>query len=343
MSKKRIEGLDEVFSESEMITSVFAERERAVQKPIPVDSLVPNRFNPRRNYEREALDELVRSIQEHGFIGALDGRQLPDGRIELAYGSRRLLAAKTAGIRSIPVFLHDEWDDHQLLFIALVENLVREDLSPQEEAETVGRLHEQLGLSVREIVRRTSKPKSWVEDRLALFHAPDDVKEMVAQRADAVRVANYIARLPDEESRRQLADRVVKEKMTTRQVQRAVQQVSQGKPVQKAVEQVTRPPEPKRVEPADLPSPSVGEGPPPQQADAVPAGQPSSPPPRLAVAPVPSSSRLLGQANESLARIDAEGVAQEDVQALLDLLRLLITRASLLQERLRARLPDDLA
>ena len=92
-------------------------------------------------------------------------RDLPDGRVELAYGSRRLLAAKAADIQAIPVFLHD-WDDDELLFISLTENLIREDLTPHEQAQTVGQMHETLGFSIREIARRTGKPKSWVEDRL---------------------------------------------------------------------------------------------------------------------------------------------------------------------------------
>ncbi len=208
----------------------------------------------------------------------------------------------------------------------------------------MGRMHEQLSLSVREIVRRTSKPKSWVEDRLALFRAPEDVKEMVAQRSDAVRVANYIARLPDESSRRELTDRVLKEEMTTRQVQRAVQQVSEGKPVREAVEQATQPPKPKVVETPTVPEPQAApkvEQIAPEKADAPADSRPAPPSPRPTTAAAPSSSRLLGQANESLARIDADSVSQEEAQALLDLLRLLITRAGLLQERLRARLPDE--
>ncbi len=250
MARKRIERTDQIFAESEVVTALFAEREEAVQRSIPVDSLVPNRFNPRENYSKEALGELIQSMQEHGFIGALDGRELPDGRVEVAYGSRRLLAARAAGIRSIPVFLHD-WDDQQFRFVSLVENLVREDLTPSEQAETIGQMHEHLGLSVREIARKTGKPKSWVEDRLALYRAPQDVKVMVAARGDALRAANYIARLPDEARRRILEEKVIQEELTTRQIQLAVQQiVEEGVPIERAVASVTAETKPPPAPPA---------------------------------------------------------------------------------------------
>ena len=250
MAKKIIERTDQIFGESEVVTALFAAREGAVQQSISVDALVPNRFNPRESYSKETLGELIQSIHEHGFIGALDGRELPDGRVELAYGSRRLLAAKAAGIQTIPIFLHD-WDDEQFRFVSLVENLVRDDLTSHEEAETIGQMNEHLGLSVRQIARKTGKPKSWVEDRLALYRSPQDVKEMVAARSDALRAASHIARVPDEASRRVLEEKVIQEELTTRQVQRAVQQiVEEAVPTEKAVAAVTAEPRPAPPPPA---------------------------------------------------------------------------------------------
>ena len=122
MAKKHIAGTDRLFEETERVTAIFARGDDVPQQFVPLPRLVPNRFNPRQNYSRETLNELVQSMQTYGFIGALDGRELPDGRVELAYGSRRLLAAKAVNIAAIPVFLH-QWDDEQMRFIALIENL----------------------------------------------------------------------------------------------------------------------------------------------------------------------------------------------------------------------------
>jgi ParB family chromosome partitioning protein len=331
---KKIERTAEIFEESTRISTLLAERDEAVQRDIPIDSLLPNRHNPRQEYDQETLAELVQSIKEHGFIGALDGRELPDGRVELAYGSRRLLAARAAGIQSIPVFLHD-WDDDQLLFVSLVENLVREDLTLHEQAEIVGQMHETLGFSVRKLVQKLGKPKSWVEDRLALYRAPGDVKEMVAVRPDTARAASYISRLPDEESRQALARSVLDQEVTTRQVQQAVQQVlDQGVLAEEALATVTAPPPtppPPRPEPAvakvDLVE-DVGEEKEEEQEEAV---------PRKARTPLPESQLLL-RANQALDRFDLEAVQDGELREFLNQLEQIVSRATFLLEQLKERL-----
>jgi ParB family transcriptional regulator, chromosome partitioning protein len=233
MAKKHILGTDKLFAETEQVTAIFA-RGDVPQQLVPLSRLVPNRFNARQAYSRETLGELIQSMQTYGFIGALDGRELPDGRVELAYGSRRLLAAGTVNIAAIPVFLH-EWDDQQMRSIALIENLAREDLTLLDEANTVGQMRDLLGLSTREICERVGKPRSWVQDRLALSGAPEDVKAMVVNRPDTLRAARFISRLADPDSRRVLRERVLNQDMTTRQIQVAIQQIEQGEPVSDAL------------------------------------------------------------------------------------------------------------
>jgi ParB/RepB/Spo0J family partition protein len=347
---KKIERTAEIFEESERIASIFAERVSAVQRDISVDLLLPNRRNPRQEYSKDALDELIQSIEEHGFIGALDGRELPDGRVELAYGSRRLLAAKAAGAQSIPVFLHD-WDDNQLLFISLVENLIREDLTPYEEAETVGQMHETLGFSVRELSRKLGKSKSWVEDRLALYNAPRDVKEMVAARPDAARAGRFIARLPDEESRRVLEQSVLDQEATTHQVHQAVQQVlDQGLPVEEALAAVTAPPPvAPAAEPSLQPSEPVlafTEVNPDESTDEEVEGTQEAAPGGGATSEVAtrkertplSSSQLLLRANQALDRFDLEAVQEGELNEFLNQLEQIVSRATFLVEQLKERL-----
>lgn len=262
MAKKHILGTQQLFDETERVTAIFARGDNAPQQFVPLSRLVPNRFNPRQNYSRETLDELIQSMQVYGFIGALDGRELPDGRVELAYGSRRLLAAKAVNIASVPVFLH-QWDDEQMRFIALIENLAREDLTPIDEAYTVGQMRDLLGLTTREIGDRVGRPRSWVQDRLALHSAPDDVREMVISRPDTLRAARFIARLPDARDRRALAEKMLNQDVTTRQVQLAIQQIEAGVSVDDALERAVAlsemPPaapsaEPVRAEPATEPA-----------------------------------------------------------------------------------------
>jgi ParB family chromosome partitioning protein len=312
MARKRVERTDQIFQESELITAAFAQREGAIQQFIPLDALVPNRFNPRRTYSKEALDELIQSMREHGFIGALDGRQLSDGRVEVAYGSRRLLAARAVGVQAIPVFLHD-WDDHELMFISLIENLIREDLSAVEQADTVGQMHEQLGLSVREIARKTGKPRSWVEDRLALHRAPKDVREMVLTRPDTLRTANYISRIPDQSSRQALEGEVVEERVTARQVQQAVQYVVEEQlPASEALARATS-----SAPRASRPMATTDER--------------AAPLPRRAPA---SLTVLLARANRALGSFNPEGIAERELGNLVEELRQLTAKANALIEEL---------
>jgi ParB family chromosome partitioning protein len=233
----------EILEESEALERLIGARERATLHDVLIEDVDPNPFNPRQDF---AVEDLVASIREHGFIGALDGRLVEDQqtgkRVQLGYGSRRLLAAKEAGIERLPVYLHDDWDDQQMLVIALVENVQREDLTSLQEAASVGQMHQNLGWSVREIARRTGKPKSWVQDALALFRAPEDVKAMVKERPDSIRQARFIARLPEGKDRRFLEEKVLARDLTTAQVVEMVQAVEEGQNVERAVASLLSPP-----------------------------------------------------------------------------------------------------
>jgi len=235
----------EILEESEALERLIGIRERSTLHDVLIEDIDPNPFNPRQDF---AVEDLVASMREHGFIGALDGR-LVEGRVQLGYGSRRLLAAKEASIERLPVYLHDDWDDQQMLVIALVENVQREDLTPLQEASSVGQMQQNLGWSVRQIARRTGKPKSWVQDALALFKAPEDVKAMVRERPDSIRQARFIARLPEEKDRQFLEEKVLARELTTAQVVEMVQAVEEGQDVERAVASLLALPVVSAVEP----------------------------------------------------------------------------------------------
>ena len=206
---------------------------------VHVADMDPNPFNPRQAIE---VSELVESMREHGFIGALDGR-LQGRRVQLAYGARRLAAAKIAGIEQIPVYLHADWDDNILLTISLVENVQREDLSPLETALTVQQMNERLGWSQRDIARRTGKSHSWVRDMIALAAAGSDVQALVRERPDAARHARFIAQVEDEAARQALAQAARRDDLTADQVYRAVQAVKSGQTAPQALRSVAPAPD----------------------------------------------------------------------------------------------------
>jgi ParB/RepB/Spo0J family partition protein len=176
MAKKRILRTEELFAETEEVAAALVGQVGGGPQHVAIDRLVPNRYNSRQTYPLDAQRELTRSMREHGFIGSLDGRQLADGRIELAYGSRRLLAARDAGLRTVPVALHD-WSDAEMCFVSLAENLARQQLQPEDEAELILRLRDGLGLDGMAIASRSGRPGQWVEERLAAGDASDTSPE----------------------------------------------------------------------------------------------------------------------------------------------------------------------
>ena len=229
------------------LSRLIGSSSHSTARDIPIALIEPNPFNPRRSFDPDQISELTNSIREHGFLGVLDGRRKPDANtadpddspVEIAYGARRLMAAREAGLTSLPIILHS-WDDGQMRMIALVENVQRQDLSPLEEADAIGLMQRELGWSIRQIVQMTGKNKAWVEDAVALANAPEDVRQVVSARADSVRHAHYIARLQDQEQRARLLQLVETYAVTARQVQEMVQAIEQGATVDDAIRRVQK-------------------------------------------------------------------------------------------------------
>ena len=222
--------IPDLLTESEAVAVLVGGRREARLSHMPLDQLEVNPFNPRKNLD---VTELIESMRAHGFMGALDGRRAGE-RVQLAYGARRLIAARRAGIERIPVYLHD-WDDQTMLVLALVENVQREDLAPLEAASTVKRMREDLGWPQEEIARRTGKNRSWVRDMLSLAGAPDDLQELVRERPDASRHVRYLVQVEDEMARRELAQAVREREVTAQQLFKAVRAVDTGMAAEEAL------------------------------------------------------------------------------------------------------------
>jgi ParB family chromosome partitioning protein len=231
---KRVITDEALFEETSALAGLIEERDETALREVWIGDIVPNRFNPRKYYDKEALEGLTTSIREAGWFGALDGRLIESGRVEIAHGTRRLLAAKQAGLEKLPIFIH-KLDDERMKMIAILENIQREDLTLNEQADFVGAMHREIRWSVREIARRVGKPQKWVEERLAIFKAPADVREMVDQREDAARHAMYIARLPGEADRRAIEEKVLDRSLTAAQTLQVVKKVEAGQPTEEAL------------------------------------------------------------------------------------------------------------
>jgi ParB family transcriptional regulator, chromosome partitioning protein len=175
---------------------------------VPVDRIEANPDQPRMTFEQSALDELSASIKEHGILQPVLIRPFGEsGHYQLIAGERRWRAAKAAGLDSIPAMI-EEIDDDTALEIAIIENLQREDLSPLEEATMYDRMVKDHGYSIRRLAQKLGKDKGYLENRLRLADAPEEIRELVSLRKDTLSHAYELMKVEDPKKRRRLAAQV---------------------------------------------------------------------------------------------------------------------------------------
>jgi ParB family chromosome partitioning protein len=174
---------------------------------IPVDRIEPNPDQPRMVFDEDALHELAASIREHGVLQPILVRPLGDNRYQLIAGERRWRASREAGQATIPALV-EEIDDDTALEISIIENLQREDLNPLEEAAMYERMVHEHGYSIRKLADKLGKDKGYLENRLRLADAPEEVRELVSLRKDTLSHAYELMKVADPKKRRKLAAQV---------------------------------------------------------------------------------------------------------------------------------------
>src|SRR6476646_2314392 len=176
---------------------------------IALDRLAPNPFQPRQGFTTQQLEELAEGMRAHGFFGTLLARPDPadEARYQLAYGERRLRAAKLAGLPAVPVIVRP-LSDQEMLEIAIAENVLREDLNPIEEAEGYQQMMTLFGYSERRLAQRIGKTRGYIAHRLRILRAPAEVQALVRERPDTLRYVAPLLAVPDPAIRRRLVDEV---------------------------------------------------------------------------------------------------------------------------------------
>ncbi len=198
---------------------------QANENRIPIDRIDPNPVQPRRAFQTDSLHQLAESILQHGIIQPLVVR--PNGtRYQLVAGERRWRAARIAGMKDVPAVIQEISDDH-LLEITLIENVQREDLNPIELAMAFDRMARELNLSQDEIGHRTGKDRSTVSNSIRLLQLPPDLQQLVAERRLSAGHARCLLALPDEETQRQLAEKIVAQGLSVRQVERMTKRMTE--------------------------------------------------------------------------------------------------------------------
>jgi len=180
---------------------------------IDVDRITPNPEQPRLAFDQATLDELAASIREHGVLQPILVRPLDDNEFQLIAGERRWRASKAAGLDTIPALV-EEIDDDTALEISIIENLQREDLSPLDEAAMYDRMVREHGYSVRKLAQKLGKDKGYLENRLRLADAPQEIRELVSLRKDTLSHAYELMKVEDPRKRKRLADQVARGELT---------------------------------------------------------------------------------------------------------------------------------
>jgi ParB family chromosome partitioning protein len=213
---------------------------RESQRPteLDIDLLVPNPDQPRLQMDEQKLDELAQSIRSHGVIQPILVRRTANG-YEIVAGERRWRAAQRAGLLKVPVTVGDIADD-QLLAVALIENIQRENLNPIEEAQAYRRLADDLGLSQEAIAAAVGKDRATVANYIRLLKLPAEVKNDLASGALTMGHARALITLPDDAAQRRVAREVVSRGLSVRETEAlARREQSPAQP----------PPAPARVDP----------------------------------------------------------------------------------------------
>lgn len=190
----------------------------------PIDQVVPSPLQPRTHFIESPLDELVESIRQHGIIQPLIVRKVGD-QFELIAGERRWRASKKLGLTTVPV-IEREASDRDVLEMALIENLQREDLNPIEEAAGYVRLSKEFSMKQEEIAGRVGKSRASVANAMRLLELHNDIQILVAQGRLSVGHAKAILSIKDKDSQLLASDQILKKSLTVRAAERLAQDIA---------------------------------------------------------------------------------------------------------------------
>ena len=197
-------------------------KDKAVYQ-LPIDKIRPNPYQPRKYFNRASLEELSASILSYGVLQPITVRIMSGGYYELVAGERRLRASELAGLTTIPAILL-QVSDSDSAALAFIENIQRQNLSFLEEAEGYRSMMEDYGLTQEELAVKLSKSQSSIANKLRVLKLEEPVKRMLLEYHFTERHARALLKLPDEESRLMMLQRMVREEMNVKRTEEAIQE-----------------------------------------------------------------------------------------------------------------------
>ena len=229
-------GLDSLIPDNKSMKSVTSEKtveskEDAAAKSgvqvMKINEVEPNRDQPRKNFDEDALLELSDSIKQFGVLQPLLVRKRKD-YYEIIAGERRWRAAKLAGVKEVPV-IEKEYTDQEILEIGLIENIQRENLNPFEEAIAYKRLLEEFNLKQDEVAERVSKSRTAVTNSMRLLKLSDKVQQMIIDDMISTGHARALLAIDDPELQYTLANKIFDEKLSVRETEKLVKEIKNPK------------------------------------------------------------------------------------------------------------------
>ncbi|MCF6139111.1 ParB/RepB/Spo0J family partition protein [Pseudalkalibacillus berkeleyi] len=219
MAKGLGKGINAFFPPNE------SHQENEIQE-VKMNEIRPNPYQPRKTFNQDAIEELKESIKEYGILQPIVVRKSIKG-YEIVVGERRYRAAKECGLKKIPVLVRD-LNDQNMMELALIENLQREDLNPIEEGQAYASLMKELDLTQEQLASRLGKSRPHIANHLRLLQLPSLVQQMLAEKELSMGHGRALLALKNKAKVSAIVQRITKENLSVRQVEMLVQQMNQN-------------------------------------------------------------------------------------------------------------------
>lgn len=203
---------------------------------LPIEKIIANPEQPRKVFKKEELEELSNSIKDYGVLQPILVRRMEQGIYSIIAGERRYRASCQAGLTEIPAIIQN-LEEEQAALIALVENVQREDLNYIEEAKAYKKLMDDFKLTQAEIAQKVGKQQSTISNKIRLLTLPEDILELLTVHGLTERHARALLRIEEENNRRKIIDKIVKNNLNVKQTEKLIEEFLEGQAEQKRKKQ----------------------------------------------------------------------------------------------------------
>ena len=204
---------------------------------LPIEKIIANPEQPRKVFKKEELEELSNSIKDYGVLQPILVRRMEQGIYSIIAGERRYRASCQAGLTEIPAIIQN-LEEEQAALIALVENVQREDLNYIEEAKAYKKLMDDFKLTQAEIAQKVGKQQSTISNKIRLLTLPEDILELLTVHGLTERHARALLRIEEENNRRKIIDKIVKNNLNVKQTEKLIEEFLEGQAEQKRKKQI---------------------------------------------------------------------------------------------------------